>query len=473
MSSTWMSEQIFSRSDELDVVGAEIAFGNGDLIRTLKIAGIAGPFKVANPWQLQDREGVVRINAGGYAALPFGDRYPALIDFICRYLRDGDSMGLPQQAITEWRAALECNIVALLASVAPSHSDSQVFFSNSGTEAIEAAIKFVMASRPGAPYFINFERGYHGKTLGALSLTANAEYQDLFRPLALNAVTLPFGNLDAVEVALKRIGADRIAAVFLEPIQGEAGIIVPPRGFLHGLDELCKRHGILVVADEIQTGLGRSGYWFASVEWGGMDPDIITLAKALGGGLTAVGATMARRGIFKRMLGGMASKRHSNTFGGNSLAMAIGLKSLEIIREEGLVERARILGKRGAERLHAIAQRYPRMFSEVRSFGMLFAADFQPILPPRMSLGQQQLIGEMTGVLALLMWHRAGIQANLSLNSRRTVRLTPPLTIPEQLFDQMLDRVEAAAAEHHDAWHLLTHTPPRTLYQLSRFALTE
>jgi len=473
VSLTWTTEEIFSGSEHSDVLATEIAFGNGDLIRALKIGRIAGPFKVVNPWELQDKGGAVRINTGGYAALPFGDRYPPLVEFVVRYLRDGDSMGLPQQAITEWRAALEYNIVAQLASVAPSHSDSQVFFLNSGAEAIECAIKFVMASRPGATYFVNFEHGYHGKTLGALSLTPNPEYQDLFRPLALNVVTLPFANLDAFEIALRRIGADRIAAIFLEPIQGEAGVIVPPREFLGRVDELCKRHGILVVADEIQTGLGRSGYWFASIEWGGMDPDIITLAKALGGGLTAVGATVARRHIFKKMLGGTASKRHSNTFGGNSLAMAIGLKSLEIIREEGLVERARALGKRGQARLNGIAERYPRMFSEVRSFGMLFAADFLPVLPPRMSMGQQRLVGELTGILGLLMWHRAGLQANLSLNSRRTVRLTPALTIPEQLFDHVFDRIEAAAEEHHDAWHMLTHTAPRTLYDLSKFALSE
>lgn len=465
------ADQILSGVGVADALDTEIAFGNGDLVRALKIAGIAGPYRAVSPWELRDTDGTVRINAGGYAALPFGDRYPPLIEFLVRYLRDGDSLGLPQQAISEWRAALEHNIIQLLASVAPSHADSQVFFSNSGAEAIEGAIKFVMASRPGTAYFVNFERSYHGKTLGALSLTPNPEYQDLFRPLALNTVTLPFGNVDGLEIAIRRLGAERIAAVFLEPIQGEAGVIVPPQEFLLKINEVCKRHGILVVADEIQTGLGRSGYLFASIEWGGMDPDIITLAKPLGGGLTAVGATIARRHIFRKMLGGMASKRHSNTFGGNSLAMAVGLKSLEIIQDEHLVERARTLGERGKKRLQGIAERYPKMFAEVRSFGMLFAAEFQPVLPPRMSLGQQKLIGELTGILGLLMWHRTGVQANLSLNSRRTVRLTPALTMPEPLFDQMFDRIEAAAEKHQDAWRLLAHTPPRTLYELSKFAL--
>jgi acetylornithine/succinyldiaminopimelate/putrescine aminotransferase len=227
----------------------------------------------------------------------------------------------------------------------------------------------------------------------------------------------------------------------------------------------------LVVADEIQTGLGRSGYWFASVEWGGMDPDIVAVAKPLGGGLVPVGATIARKTIFKTMLGGMASKRHSNTFGGNSLAMAVGLKSLEIIREERLVERARMMGERAALRLETLAHRYPRMVGAVRSFGMMFAVDFQPALPPRMSLGQERLVGELTGMIALLMLHRAGVHANLSLSARRTLRLTPALTIPDSLMEQMLDRIEAVAEEHHDSWHMLTRTPPLTIYGLSKFAL--
>jgi acetylornithine/succinyldiaminopimelate/putrescine aminotransferase len=473
MKGPWSSDEVLAGARDDAATATEIASGNGDLVRALEIAGIAGPFRATSPWELADRDGRVRINAGGYSATPFGDRYPPLLEFVIRYLRDGDSMGLPQQSASQWRAGLEHNLVEVLASVAPSHADSQVFFSNSGAEAIECAIKFALAARPGARHFINFERGYHGKTLGALSLTPNPEYQDPFRPLALDATTLPFGNFAAFEAAVQRLGPDRIAAVVVEPVQGEAGVIVPPQDFLAAIDAVCKRHGILLVADEIQTGLGRSGYWFASIEWGGCDPDIITLAKGLGGGLVPVGATIARRAIFRKMLGGMASKRHSNTFGGNNLAMAVGLKSLEIIRDERLVERARALGARGSARLGAIAARHPAMFSAARGFGMLFAVDFEPVVPARWALGQQVMVGEMTSILGLLMWHRAGVQANLSLNSRRTVRLTPALTIPEALFDQIFDRIEAAANRHHGSWHLLTATPARTLYALGKFALRD
>jgi len=454
------------------VLDFEITAGNSSLIRILDHMGIAGPFKVVDPWHLADPEGVVRINAGGYSASPLGDRPPVLVDFLTRYLREGTSMGLPQQSAGDWRAALEHNLIALLASRAPSHADSQVFFSNSGAEAIESAIKFARAARPKARYFINFSGAYHGKTLGALSLTPNPTFQDGFQPLALDAITLPFGDLDRLEMVIERTGADRIAAIVVEPIQGEAGVIVPPQDFLKGLGALAQKHGILTIADEIQTGLGRTGYWFASIEWGGMDPDIITLAKALGGGLVPVAATIARKPIYKALLGGSHSKRHSNTFGGNSLGMAVGLKSLDIIASEGLVERARTMGERGKRRLADIAARYPRIFAGTRGFGMLMAAQFQPVLSVPALLGRRPRVGELTGLVGLMMWHRAGVQANLSLNAARVIRLTPALNMPEAVFDEMFKRIEQAANEHRGAWKMLTRTPARRLAAIGKFAAT-
>ena len=142
-----LSDRFISTQDVLQgiprntVLEHELRFGNADLIRAIELAGIAGPFKVVSPWELEDTQGVRRIHAGGYSALPFGERYPPLLEFVNVYLADDRNMGLPQQSIIAWRAALEHNLVQLLAEVAPSHADSQVFFSNSGAEAIECAIK--------------------------------------------------------------------------------------------------------------------------------------------------------------------------------------------------------------------------------------------------------------------------------------------------------------------------------------------
>lgn len=466
------TDDVFAGLSQDTVIELETEFGNRDLIRTIASAGVAGPFGVASPWELEDSQGVRRINASGYAANPFGDRYPPLVDFVHRYLAEDRSMGLPQQSVSGWRAALETNLVKLVADLSPSHADSKVFFSNSGAEAIEAAVKFAKASRPNATYFINFKRAFHGKTAGALSLTANEEAQAPFRPLALETLTPPFGDLEAFEQSVRRKGPDSIIAVALEPIQGEAGVRIPPADFLAGVDRLCKRHGIPVIADEIQSGLGRSGYWAASIEWGGMDPDIIVFAKPLGGGMVPIGATLARKGLFSKMLGGLKSKTHSNTFGGNSLAMAIGLKSLEILQDENLPERSRTLGVEGLERLQALAARHPSLIDEVRGFGMWFAVQFHPVVPPGVAFGMEEMIGEFTSFLGLMMLHRSGVHANLALNAHRTIRLTPPLTMPHELYREMFDRIDTGAQQMGSASAMLRKTPPKSMLDLTRIAMS-
>lgn len=465
------TDDVFAGLTKQFVLDLEKHYGNTDLIRALDYAHISGPFIVTSPWELEDPKGVRRINASGYAATPFGDRYPPLMKFLRRYFEESQVMGLPQQSLSDWRAALEAELVRQISELAPSHADSKVFFSNSGSEAIEAALKFAKASRPDGTCFINFERAFHGKTAGALSLTASEEAQRPFHPLAFETLTPPFGNLEAFEETIRRKGAANIIAVVLEPIQGEAGVIVPPREFLAGVDRLVKQYGIPVIVDEIQAGLGRSGYWVPSIEWGGMDPDIIVFAKPLGGGMVPIGATMARKAIFDKMLGGLNCKIHSNTFGGNSLAMAIGLKSLEILREENLVERSRQLGKKGLERLERLAESHPDLIANVRGFGMWFAIEFHPIVPPRVAFGQQDLIGEFTTFLGMMMLHKGGVHANLALNARHTVRLTPALTIPGELFDAMFDRIDAAADRMKSAGAMLLKTPPKSIVDLTRIAL--
>ncbi len=471
MHPSFSAEQLLSPDLKNDVVAKEIAYGNGDLIKALKLSGITGPYHVLDPWRLKEANGDIKINAGGYSALPFGDKYPALTDFAIRYLQNDKNVGLPQQSCTKWRAELESRLVRLVARFEPDHADSQVFFSNSGAETIESAIKFAMSYRPKAKYFINFSRAYHGKTLGALSLTPNAQSAACFGQMPFGVITLPFGDPDRFEQEVKRIGAHKIISVILEPIQGEAGVVVPEINALAKIDAICKKHGILVIADEIQTGLGRSGYWFASIEWAGMKPDIITLAKGLGGGLTAVGATIVRRKIYRKMLGGMDSKKQSNTFGGNSLAMAIALKSLDILEEENLVERAKMLGEKGQERLNQIVKKHPKLFEKSTAFGMMFSTSFHPVSPTKTLYGPQRIMKEFTGLLGLMMYHQGGVLANFSLNSLRTIRLTPALTMPEPLFDEMFDRIDNAAEIYKSSWRLFLKTPPKTTMDLAKFAL--
>ena len=464
------SQDVLSSLSARRTVELEVMYGNGDLIRGLDILGIGGPFTIKSPWELEDQAGRHLINAGGYAALPFGEMYPPLVEFLKAYLEHNTTMGLPQQSASDWRAALEANLVALLSAEAPNHADSQVFFSNSGAEAVEAALKFVKAARPEATYIVNFTKGYHGKTAGALSLTPNEEYQGPFRPLLPNVHTLPYGDTQTLQDAVRDLNPDKITAIVLEPIQGEGGVITPPSDFLPTVNRIREKYGILVIADEVQTGLGRSGHMFASLA-GGLEPDIITLAKPLGGGLVPVGATIARKWIVKRMLGGLESKRHSNTFGGGSLAMAVGLRSLELILEEGLVERARDLGAKGLARLQAIQEKHPQFLQTVRGAGMLFAMQLQPVVSPKFLPSQAELVRQLGSALALRTLHVSGVHACYTLNGSRIVRLTPALNMPDDIFDEMFDRVDRAASRHPKAWQMLPRTPVKTLVNLARLAL--
>ena len=447
------------------VVDLEVRHGNSDLLRTLDALGIAGPFAVVSPWELEDARGRRLIHAGGYSALPFGEAYGPLVEFARDYFDRCRTMGFSQQSASEWRAALEANLVALLCARAPSHADSQVFFSNSGAEAVEAALKFVRAARPNATTIINFSRAYHGKTFGALSLTPNDEYQGPFKPFPGDVRTLPFGDVDAFEAALAEIGPRNVAGVFVEPIQGEAGVISPPEGFLPALGEIARSFDIPVVADEIQSGLGRTGHWFASLAHG-LEPDIITLAKPLSGGLVPIGATIARKQLVRKLLGGLNSKRHSNTFGGGSFAAAMAIRALELIVEEGLVEKSRRDGERGLARLREIQDRYPGFIEEVRGAGMLFAVQLRSVVNPRLLPGQNELISVAGGALALRAFHQGGIHACFTLNASGVVRLTPALNMPTDLQEEMFERVERVAADNPQPWRMVTRMPPGNIARL-------
>ena len=235
---------------------------------------------------------------------------------------------------------------------------------------------------------------------------------------------------------------------------------------------MCAGAGVLVIADEIQTGLGRSGNWFQSVA-DGLTPDILTLAKPLGGGMVPVGATIVRHEIYRKLLGSVETvKRHSNTFGGNTLAMAVGLKSLELLMDNDYPARSRRLGERGLSRLQAIQKRTPELLEDVRGAGTLFGMNFRPLaaLPFKF---QADLISEATGIMALLAFYRSGVLLNFSLNAARTMRLTPAMNMPDELFDTMFDRVERAAAAYPSSFKLVQRYGTPELMKLLKAAFLE
>jgi acetylornithine/succinyldiaminopimelate/putrescine aminotransferase len=443
--------------------------GNLSLIHAMEILDMAGPYTTASPWEIEDYHGIRRIDAFGYSALPFGDRDPELVEFLREFLERDRTQSLPQQSASVWRAALAHNLITLLADFAPSHADSEVHFASTGAEAVENGVKFMRAARPGARYLISFEGAYHGLTWMAMSLTGNREYQQPFEPLVPEVIHLPFGDYDAFEATIRGLGARNVAGVVLEPIQGEAGVIIPPSGYLRALGDVCRFHGILILADEIQVGLGRTGHWFESLAQG-LEPDILTLGKHLSGGLVPIGVTIARRKLCQRVLAGLGCGRLASTYSGGALALAIGVKSLEMLMERDLPARAARLGGLGLNRLRALQAARPDLLDAVRGAGLLYAMQFHPVVPAAWAHGQEELVGELSGAVGESLLHHAGVEGCLSLNDKRIVRLTPALTIPEDLFETMLQRIERLADRNHPAWHMLLHTHLHTLIGLADMA---
>ena len=241
----------------------------------------------------------------------------------------------------------------------------QAFFCNSGTEAVEAAIKLARLHTPKQRYkIITFEGGFHGRTLGSTSATAQPKYHEGLGPLVAGFVYAPYGDLDALAALID----DETAAILIEPVQGEGGIRIPPEGFLQGLRKLADDHGLLLMFDEVQTGCGRTGAWFA---YQGFDvvPDVMTLAKALCGGIAGA-AMLTTKEIAPSLRPGM----HAATYGGNPVAACAGIATLETIERENLLEAAGKLGELFRERLGAL-QEACELVREVRVRGLMIGVE--------------------------------------------------------------------------------------------------
>lgn len=243
----------------------------------------------------------------------------------------------------------------------------QCFFCNSGAEANEAAIKLARAHGAGSGRFkiVSMEGGFHGRTYAALTATAQPKYHAGFEPMVPGFSYVPYNDLEAVGKVLD----DKTAAVIVEPIQGEGGINIPAANYLPGLRKLCNERGVLLILDEVQTGLGRTGEWFAYQHYG-IKPDILTCAKALAGGIAA-GVMLASTEVAATLKPGM----HASTFGGNPIACRAGLAAVETIEAENLLERGRAIGERFRARFEALRSELPDLVREVRVLGVMIGVD--------------------------------------------------------------------------------------------------
>jgi ornithine--oxo-acid transaminase len=350
-----------------------------------------------------------------YSALNFGHRHPRLIAAAQRQL---EHVTLVSRAFDHDQFGPFCAELAELAGM------DVVLPMNTGAEAVETAIKVVRKwgyTVKGVPadqaVIIAFTGNFHGRTTTIISFSTDPDARDDFGPYTPGFVVVPYGDLSALASAVDSLG-ERVVAVLVEPIQGEAGVVVPPPGFLPGVRELCTARGILMIADEIQSGLGRTGFTFACTAENVM-PDAYLLGKALGGGIVPVSAMVSTWPV----LGVLHPGQHGSTFAGNPLACAVAREVIAILRTGEYQARSAVLG----ERFHARLAALPRdVVSDVRGRGLWAGVEFRS-LPGR-------------EVCERLAAH--GVLAKETHGT--TIRLAPPLVISEEDLDWGLDRIEAA-----------------------------
>ncbi|MEW2530869.1 aminotransferase class III-fold pyridoxal phosphate-dependent enzyme [Streptomyces sp. NPDC047071] len=366
------------------------------------------------------------LNCGGYGVFLTGARHPTVMRYVTEQLH---THPVATRLFLEPHAALAADA---LVSVAPAGME-RVHFAGSGTEAVEAAIK--MARLNGKTQLIAMENGYHGKTMGALSLTGRSVFQDPFRPLLPAVTHVPYADAPALERALAAAGEGQ-ACVFVEPVQGEAGVIIPPAGYLSAVEELCRRYHAFLVFDEIQTGLGRLGEW-----WGAdtevVRPDALLVGKVLSGAVVPVSAVVATPEAFAPL--DRDPYLHTSTFSGAPLAMAAARGAIAAIKEDDLVERACTIGAGLlAELRRIVSGHFGSAVAEVRGRGLLLGIEFT----------DPALVGDL---LVELTAH--GVIANHSLNSQTVLRLTPPAVLTQDDLDFLytsMDRACRALAHRYN-----------------------
>jgi putrescine aminotransferase len=355
---------------------------------------------------------------GGYGVFSLGHRHPRVVAAVHSQL---DRVPLSSRTFFSEPMA---ELAARLGEIAPGDLRFS-FFCNSGTEAVEGALKIARIAT-GRTKVISTVGGYHGKTMGALSATGRDVFKKPFEPLIPGFSQVPFNDADAVASA---IDGDT-AAVIVEAVQGEGGIICASDTYLPALRRICDEKGVLLIMDEVQTGLGRTGAMFGCDHWG-VKPDIMTLAKALGGGVMPIGAVMGTPTVWEQCFG-ENPLIHTSTFGGNPLACAAGIAALQVIQEENLVDAARVRGAQMLAGLRRAQKRFPEALVEARGTGLMIGVEFAV-----KDVAELTINGMAT----------RGVVAAYTLNNPKVIRLEPPLIISEAQVEQAVTAFEEAVEQ--------------------------
>ena len=371
----------------------------------------------------------------GFGSVNLGHNHPRVVQAV-REALDESAAGFSPAAINPYAATLSERLV----SIAPAGLE-MVFFCNSGTESVEAALKLAR-SATGRTGIVYCHGSYHGKSLGALSVTGNRGYQQPFAPLVPDCHPIPYGNLEVLE---RILASQNMAAFIVEPIQGEGGMILPPAGYLAEAERICRQAGTLLIADEVQTGMGRTGTLFAS-EQAAIEPDILCVAKSLSGGLVPIGAMLARRDLWMKSYGTVDRfALHTSTFGGGSLACVAGLATIETLVEEQLAENAAQRGFQILEGLNEIRQELPDYFQDIRGQGLMIGVELSPLaesvithlkrtdstgMLQYMMQGMDAMIASFPTIFQMqILLEHYHIYTQVARSNPLVLRIQPPLTI--------------------------------------------
>ena len=382
---------------------------NPSLPNLLKFMGFGTLSHSTDGMTLTDVEGNEWLDfLGGLGVFSLGHRHPKVVAAVRDQL---DRMPL---TIPIFFNQQQAELAELLAKVLPGRLQYS-FFCSSGTEAVEGALKLARVST-GRTEVISAERSYHGKTLGALSASGRELYKAPFEPLVPDFRQVPFGDTAALDVAV----TERTAAVILEPIQGEGGVMLPPESYLRDVRRICSERGALFIADEVQTGLGRTGKMFA-VEHYGVEPDLMCLAKALGGGVMPLGAFCGTPEVWEPFR--ERPWLHTSTFGspgGNPMACAAGIAAVRAVLDEELPARAEASGRYFLEQLQALQAEFPTAIREVRGKGLLLGLEF---------------FDEDVAGLTIAAVARRRVIVAYYLSNPRVFRFEPPLIVTHAQID--------------------------------------
>lgn len=398
---------------------------NPKLGRVVRTLGFDREWASGRGAYLIDREGRAYLDLlSGYGVFALGRNHPAVKAQLLETIA-ADTPSLPQLGVSTLAGVLAERLLA----VAPGSLDAALL-TNSGTEAVEAAIKLGRAAT-GRTRILYCERGFHGLTMGSLSLNGNDEFRERFGALLPGCEAVPFGELAVLE---RELGRGDVAAFIVEPVQGK-GVYVAPDGYLVGAQSLCRQAGSLFVIDEVQTGLGRTGKMLALEHWG-VEPDMVTVAKALSGGFVPIGALLASRAVFDATFDSMErSVVHGSTFGGGDLAAVAGLATLAVLESEDLVARAAALGRRLLELTEPLVDEFD-IVRDVRGLGLMWAIELGPPAGRAARRVWEAIERRQPGLFAQMLtvplFHEHRILTQVAGHHMNVVKALPPLIVEEE-----------------------------------------